>query len=87
MPCESSVAAMLPRRPWQTRNAGVGAKGPRDYEWAWIAIDAHPHRWLLIRRNPTTGELAFYRCWAPHRADVKCKDYAAWTQAWTTIKE
>ncbi|MFB9895695.1 IS701 family transposase, partial [Planobispora takensis] len=23
------------------------------------------HRWLLIRRHPATGELAFYRCYAP----------------------
>ena len=23
------------------------------------------HRWLLVRRNPTTGELAFYRAYAP----------------------
>lgn len=23
------------------------------------------HRWLLIRRNRTTGELAFYLCWSP----------------------
>lgn len=23
------------------------------------------HRWLLIRRNRRTGELAFYRCYAP----------------------
>jgi hypothetical protein len=23
------------------------------------------HRWLLIRRNNSTGELAFYRCYAP----------------------
>lgn len=38
----------------------------RDYDWAWINIDRHPRRWLLIRRNLATGELAFYRCWAPH---------------------
>src|SRR5439155_4139223 len=23
------------------------------------------HRWLLIRRTRGSGELAFYRCWAP----------------------
>ncbi|MFI0425159.1 hypothetical protein [Spongiactinospora sp. 9N601] len=26
---------------------------------------AQGYRWLLIRRNLTTGELAFYRCYAP----------------------
>ncbi|WP_433550565.1 hypothetical protein ACQP08_21860 [Micromonospora zamorensis] len=39
----------------------------RDYLWAWITTATHPdeHRWLLIRRNRTTGELAFYLCWSP----------------------
>jgi hypothetical protein len=42
---------------------------PRYYDWAWIAIDAGAgpagQRSLLIRRNNTTGELAYYRCYAP----------------------
>ncbi|MET8336857.1 IS701 family transposase [Streptosporangium canum] len=47
--------------------AGAGAKGPRFYLWAWARIDADRiggHRWLLIRRHPATGELAFCRCYA-----------------------
>ena len=49
---------------------GHGAKGHRYYDWAFItlpqATDEHAgHHWLLIRRNRTTGELAFYRCWSP----------------------
>lgn len=61
----------MPRRGWQPLSAGDGAKGPRLYDWAWIGIDpdtdaaAAGHRWLLIRRNRTTGELAYYRCYAP----------------------
>ena len=53
---------------WHRYSAGAGAKGPRYYDWAWTPIDpqAQGHRWLLIRRNPTTGELAYYRCYAPH---------------------
>ncbi|MBD2835236.1 IS701 family transposase [Streptomyces pratensis] len=35
---------------WNRRSCGAGAKGPRYYDWAWIATD-HPHRWLLIRRS------------------------------------
>jgi SRSO17 transposase len=58
------VAAMLPKRPWQTRSAGPGAKGHRDYDWAWIRLA--DRRWLLIRHNSTTGELAYYRCWSPN---------------------
>lgn len=61
------VAERIPNRDWQTHSCGPGAKGPRDYLWAWITTATAPgeHRWLLIRRNRTTGELAFYLCWAP----------------------
>ncbi|NES16154.1 MULTISPECIES: IS701 family transposase [Micromonospora] len=64
------VAAELPASAWQRRSAGAGSKGPRFYDWAWlddVTTDADPddggHHSLLIRRNTTTGELAFYRCW------------------------
>jgi SRSO17 transposase len=64
-----TLAGMLPKRAWQRLSAGAGAKGHRHYDWAWVDIhataDQHGHRWLLIRRNPRTGELAFYRCHAP----------------------
>ena len=62
------LAARLPRRAWQRLSAGDGAKGHRWYDWAWITIPAAGPgcRWLLIRRSRRTGELAFYRCYAPH---------------------
>jgi SRSO17 transposase len=66
------VAAALPTRAWQCMSAGVGAKGHRFYSWALVDIDRDVnrdqggHRWLLIRRNRSTGELAFYRCYSPH---------------------
>jgi SRSO17 transposase len=63
-----AIAAELPRHAWQPISAGQGAKGPRYYDWAWISIpnidDRAGHRWLLIRRNRRTGELAYYRCYA-----------------------
>jgi SRSO17 transposase len=60
------LAAGLPDTAWQQLSAGVGAKGPRWYAWAWIQIDATgSNQTLLIRRNTTTGELAFYRCYSP----------------------
>jgi len=61
------LARRLPRSAWQRHSAGQGAKGCRYYDWAWITIDpGQPgHRWLLIRRNRTTKELAYYRCYAP----------------------
>ena len=71
------VAAELPASAWQRRSAGAGSKGPRYYDWAWlddVCTDADPddggHHSLLIRRNTTTGELAFYRCWTPRPATL-----------------
>lgn len=67
-------AARLPAKAWQQRCAGNGSKGPRFYDWAQVTIDeptgAGEHR-LLIRRNNSTGELAYYRCWSPARARLQ----------------
>lgn len=60
-----AVATALPRDVWHRQSAGAGAKGPRYYDWAWVQIGADRNRFLLIRRNPATGELAFYLCWSP----------------------
>ncbi|MEV0730498.1 IS701 family transposase [Polymorphospora sp. NPDC050346] len=71
------VAAGLPASAWQRRSAGAGSKGPRYYDWAWlddVCTDADPddngRHSLLIRRNTTSGELAFYRCWTPRPATL-----------------
>jgi SRSO17 transposase len=65
------LAAALPHTSSQRMSAGDGAKGFRYYDWAFVglprAVDAQGgHHWMLIRRNRTTGESAFYRCWSPH---------------------
>jgi hypothetical protein len=62
-----ALAAKVPKRAWQKLSAGAGAKGHRFYDWAIIGL-AEPRpgsHQLLIRRNRTTGELAYYRCWSP----------------------
>ena len=64
------VANRLPAGSWQRRSAGKGAKGERDYDWAWVAItppadERKGHHTLLVRRRIRDGELAFYRCWSP----------------------
>jgi SRSO17 transposase len=62
----------VPPRAWQCVSAGRGAKGHRYYDWAFVRLDddhpgdGHGQRWLLLRRNRTTGELAYYHCWMPH---------------------
>jgi len=67
-----ALAAGLPRQAWQRCSAGHGAKGHRYYDWAWIGIQpgqAGCH-WLLVRRNRTTRELAFYRCYCPRHVPL-----------------
>ena len=66
-----------PPTAWTRRSAGDGSKGPRFYDWAWLAdvgADGDPpddgRHSLLIRRDNTTGELAFYRCWTPRPATL-----------------
>jgi SRSO17 transposase len=67
-----TLARKLPPRAWQRLPAGPGAKGHRYYDWAWAAIDpGQPgHRWLLIRRNRRTRELAYYRCYSPRHVPL-----------------
>lgn len=65
-----AAADRLPDAAWHRQSAGAGAKGPRYYDWAWIETDTDGHRHLLIRRNPTSGELAFYLCWSPQRVPL-----------------
>ncbi len=66
------LAARLPGKAWQRRSAGAGAKGHRWYDWAWVTInDPGPgYRYLLIRRNRRTGELAFYHCYSPQQVTL-----------------
>jgi SRSO17 transposase len=69
------LAAMLPKHAWQKHSAGAGARGLRMYSWAWIELlpedDANTgHHHLLIRRNDTTGEPAYLRCYSPRPATL-----------------
>jgi SRSO17 transposase len=64
------LTAALSSKAWNRYSAGDGAKGRREYDWAWVAItppadEQTGHHWLLIRRRLSDGELAFYRCWSP----------------------
>ncbi|WP_274536492.1 IS701 family transposase [Pseudofrankia sp. BMG5.36] len=62
------LAVRLPDRAWQQVCAGAGSKGHRYYDWALLDTtdtDLPGRHWLLVRRNQTTGEYAFYRAHAP----------------------
>jgi SRSO17 transposase len=65
-----ALPALIPTQAWQKHSAGAGAHGPRIYSWAWFRLlteedpDTGVHH-LLIRRNDTTAELAYLRCYSP----------------------
>ena len=65
-----ALPALIPAHAWQKHSAGNGAHGPRLYSWAWFRLlgeddtDTGAHH-LLIRRNDTTAELAYLRCYSP----------------------
>jgi SRSO17 transposase len=63
-----ALTAGIPTFGWQRLSAGSGSKGPRLYSWLVIDItSALPgHEWIMVRRNDSTGELAYYRCWSAH---------------------
>jgi SRSO17 transposase len=68
------VVARLPARAWRRWSAGDGAKGPRVYDWARVALlrPGWPGRgfWLLVRRGLSDGELAYYACFGSTRTTL-----------------
>ena len=68
------LVAGLPERAWRRLSAGDGAKGPRAYDWARVALTRPGwpgHRfWLLARRRLSDGELAFYACFGRARTTL-----------------
>jgi SRSO17 transposase len=65
------LSAPVPESDWTKLSAGVGAKGPRIYDWVRMPIRplSEPGRyWLLVRRSLTDGELAHYLCFCPPEA-------------------
>jgi SRSO17 transposase len=68
-----ALSAAVDESHWQRLSAGVGAKGPRIYDWVRIPIRplSEPGRyWLLVRRRLTDGELAHYLCFCPAEATL-----------------
>jgi SRSO17 transposase len=71
-----TLPAQLRPRAWQKYSAGAGSHGLRMYSWAWVALlaeddtDTGSHH-LLIRRNDTTGEHAYLRCYSPRPVPLR----------------
>jgi SRSO17 transposase len=68
-----ALSAAVGEGEWTRLSAGVGAKGPRIYDWARLPIrpqDQPGRHWLLIRRRLSDGELAHYLCSCPPEASL-----------------
>ena len=65
----SNIRERLVDADWHGLSAGAGSKGERLYDWARVQVPTTARegwsRWLLFRRNQTTGELAYYKCAGP----------------------
>jgi SRSO17 transposase len=64
------LAKQIPPECWLRLSAGQGAKGRRWYGWSRLPLDGAGapegwQRWLLVRRNLRTAELAYYLCAGP----------------------
>src|SRR3954452_11609562 len=73
----AEIASALDPSAWRRLSAGAGAQGERLFDWAYLELadlEAAEYnqilsdlwtRGLLIRRNITDGELAFFATWCP----------------------
>lgn len=72
------IAGDMPKNAWFRYSVADGSKGPRVYDFSAARFGAlteqGQQRWLLIRRHPSTGELAYYLCCVP--PEVMAKDLA-----------
>jgi SRSO17 transposase len=73
----ATIAQELAPETWQRLSAGIGTKGPRLYDWAYVELadleaeefnEALTGLWtrgLLIRRTISDQDLAFFSTWCP----------------------
>ena len=75
----AEIASALDPSAWRWLSAGIGSKGERLFDWAYLELadlEAAEYnetlaglwtRGLLIRRNIADGDLAFFTTWCPAR--------------------
>jgi SRSO17 transposase len=72
----AQLAAALPAASWRRRTIKAGSKGPLIAEFAAIRVMAvrdglpGPEVWVVLRRNPLTGELKTYLSHAPAKTSL-----------------
>ena len=79
----AEIAQELDPAAWQRLSAGDGTKGPRLHDWAYFELadlEADEYnvsllglwtRGLLIRRNISDGDLAFFTTWCPAGTSIE----------------
>jgi SRSO17 transposase len=72
------MVAQLPRQRWRRLSVGMGAKGPRIYDWVRLRVIESrddlpgPEVWLLARRSVSQpDELAYYLSCAPRSIPLR----------------
>jgi SRSO17 transposase len=68
-PVRADTLAADPGLVWRRMSCGDGAKGPRLYDFTAIDSTSKAHR-LVVRRNITTGELAYFWAHTPPEATL-----------------
>jgi SRSO17 transposase len=77
-----ALLAEVPAGGWRRLSCGDGAKGPRLYDWAAVAVNCpEPDvygRWLLIRRSlAEPHEVAYFLCGGPPATTLRILVHAA----------
>ena len=76
----AAIAASLPTNKWTRLTIKEGSKGPLVADFAMLRVVAvrdglpGPEVWLILRRNPTSGEVKYYLSNAP--AETKLATFA-----------
>jgi len=68
-------AAEIPAQAWRRLSCGAGAKGEREYDWAFVSWphheqETHARGWLVRRSLADPTELAFYYTYAPRETPL-----------------
>jgi len=79
----AEIVKTLDPSDWQRLSAGDGTKGPRLHDWCYLELadlaadefnEANHGLWtrgLLIRRNITDGEFAYFTTWCPAGTSIE----------------
>jgi SRSO17 transposase len=72
----AQLVAQVSPEEWVRLSAGEGTKGPRIYDWTWVAIrplkEPGQGYWLLARRSiAQPEELAYYVCFGPQDTSLE----------------